>query len=140
MYANMNVQSFFLVLSQMPHHPPMLLPSHIQETQRHVFSSSIPLFFTSVSEAKRALDLILNSIVQFFGTCTASTEGKVEKYAQHHARLRLWGAAFQLLLIRAKAASDIDLDAKMAPVVLSTYQCGPHRPSWFGQPGRDCVR
>jgi hypothetical protein len=117
MYANMDIQSFFLVFSQIPHHPPMLLPSHMQESQRHVFSSSTPRFFTSVSEAKRALDLILNSIVQFLSTCATSTEGKVEKYEQHHTRLRLWESAFQPLLIRAKAASD----AKMAPVVLSTY-------------------
>jgi hypothetical protein len=120
MYANINVQSYFLVFSQAPHHQPML-PSHMQESQRHVFSSSMPRYFTSVSEAKRALDLILNSIVQFLSTCTSSTEGKIEKYVQHHARLRHWESAFQPLLIRAKVVANMDLDAKMAPLVLNTY-------------------
>jgi hypothetical protein len=121
MYANINMQSFFLVFSQIPHHPPIGLPSHMQECQRHIFSSSIPRIFTSILEAKRALDLILNSIVQFFSSCTSSTEGKVEKYAQHHARLRQWESAFQPLLIRAETAADMDPEAKMAPLVLSTY-------------------
>ena len=120
-YANMNLQSFFLVFSEVPHHPPLPIPSHMQESQRHIFSSSMPSFFTSISEAKRALDLILNSIVQFYCTCATSTEGKVDKYAHHHALLRQWESAFQPLLIRAKAAADMNLDAKMAPVVLSAY-------------------
>ncbi len=120
MYANIDVQSFFLVFAAVPHHPPML-PLHMQESQRHVFSSSMPRFFASVSEAKRALDLILNSIVQLFSTCASSTEDKVEKYAQSHARLRQWESAFRPLLIHAKVAAAQDLDAKMAPVVLSIY-------------------
>jgi len=122
LYANIHVQSFFLVFTKIPHHLPVSLPPHMQERYRHIFSNSMPRIFTSVSEAKRALDLALNSIVQLFSSCTSSAESRVDKYAQHHARLQQWDSAFQPLLIKAKASTvNLNLEAKTAPLVLSIY-------------------
>jgi hypothetical protein len=105
MWTAQNVQSYYLCFTQAPLHPPML-PQHLQETYSHVFRSSMPRFFTAISDAKRALDLLMNATAQFHHYCALKPFEKVRRYAEHHARLSQWESAFQPLLKKARAEAE----------------------------------
>jgi hypothetical protein len=72
MWAAQNVQNYYLLVGHTAPHLNML-PPQLHESQRHVFSSSMPRFFSSVREAKRALDLLLNATAQFHHYCSTTS-------------------------------------------------------------------
>lgn len=127
MWVAQNVQSYYLCFAQASLHPPML-PQHLQERHRHVFSSSMPRFFNSISNAKRALNLLMNATAHFHHCSTSEPFEKVRQYAEHHARLSQWEAAFRPLLRRAQAEGEaseglcpISSETRVPTLLLSVY-------------------
>ena len=66
----------------------------------------MPRFFASISDAKRALDLLMIVTAHFHHCCASEPFERVRRYAEHHARLSQWEAAFQPLLKKARMEAE----------------------------------